>query len=254
MAKFRKRTERLIKEILELRESRQSIDDFNFNFLKNFSEYSQLMHFTLKKDNVSKEFKETAYRQYFVFLVSCWETYFRDIFVYVYSGDIQSIKKLIQEMKITESTPELGDITLEELLSKSFNFQNIDSIKTAYSSLWGDDFLEYICNIEITSLGLNGKIMNGFVISSLFPEWQEILHISFNTRHKVIHDANYRPDFDNYLIQQAEALFLMIPQLATYFLAEHFNLETIAITDGKYQIPYLFSIHDILADDWQVVT
>ncbi len=253
MAKYRKLTSRLIQELTDLRDSRKSIDDFSFNFLANFGEHCQLMHANLQKNQISKELVKVAYRQYFVFLVSCWETFFRDIFVYIYSRDSKSLELLLEKMNITETTPILQNITLSELLSKSFNFQNINDFESAYHSLWEEDFLEYICKTETDCCGLNGKVTKGFSITSLFPEWRKIIDESFKIRHKVIHDANYRPEVGVDLIQQSEALFLMLPQVVTYFIAKRFELRSIALSNGEYTVPYLFTVHDILANDWEVV-
>ena len=252
MKKIRKQTSQLIKELIDLRNSRKSVDDFNFNFLMNFNDNCRLMHTHLSEGMASKELVKIAYRQYFVFLVSSWETFFRDIFVYIYTRDSASIDSLLQKMKITEDSLKLQDITLPELLSKSFNFQEISDLESAYNSLWGSNFLQYACKTETGACGLNGKATKGVSVSSLFPDWRKIIDTSFSIRHKVVHDANYRPEFDVNFIQKAEALFLMLPQLVTYFVAKRFGLKYIALSNGEYSVPNIFSIHDILADDWEV--
>ena len=253
MAKFRKQTSHLIEELINLRNSRSSIDDFNFNFLKNFSENSQLMHFHLQKDKNADSLLEVAHRQYFVFLVSCWETFFRDLFIFINSNDVESIERLLTTMNISEKSPELKNITLVELLSKSFNFQNISDLESAYSNLWSEDFLESICTTETALCGLNGKVSEKFCISKIFPDWRELIDISFEIRHKIVHDANYRPKNDFDLIQKAEALFLILPQIVTYLVAKRYKLKYMALSDGELTVPYIFTMKDILATDWKVL-
>lgn len=243
-------------ELIALRNSRKSIDVFDTNFITNFAENCLIMHSHLDERTALKTFVKVAYRQYFVFLVSCWETYFRGVFVYIYTRDSTQISNLVQKMRPTKETLNLKDITLPELLCKSFNFQNIEDLELAYSELWGSNFLEYVCNSQTDTCGVNGQITKGFAISSLIPDWRELLIRSFKIRHNVVHDANYRPNFDVTLIQKSEALFLMLPQLVTYFIAKRFKFEQkrlIFISDGKSSVPYIFSIHDVLSDNWEVV-
>ena len=45
----------------------------------------------------------------------------------------------------------------------------------------------------------------------------------------------------------------MLPQVVTYFIAKRFELRSIALSNGEYTVPYLFTVHDILANDWEVV-
>jgi len=253
MKKPRKQTKRLINELINLRKSRKSIDEFNFNFLLNFCENCRLMHEHLNKNFFSEDLFKIAYRQYFVFLVSCWETFFRDMFVYIHSSDEQSINDLIKKMKIDNDSIRLKNITLPELLSKSFNFQNKKDLESAYNNIWGSNFLNYVCDTKIEFCGLNGKFTKNFSVKSLFPDWRKITDKTFDIRHKVVHDANYRPKIDTNLIQKSEALFLLIPQLVTYFAAIRFKLKQLILSNGEYAVPYVFSVKDILSDDWVVV-
>ncbi|NOX43334.1 MAG: hypothetical protein GXP19_06330 [Gammaproteobacteria bacterium] len=72
---------------------------------------------------------------------------------------------------------------------------------------------------EIDACGLNGKVASGFFISSLFEDWHSTITKVFSVRHKVAHDANYRPEIDVPFIQQAEALFLIKARDQVLFLA-----------------------------------
>ena len=192
MRKVRKQTGKIVDELLSLRDSRKSIDEFNFTFLTNFSDNSRLMHVFVGEDR--NELFDVAFRQYLVFLVSCWETFFRDLFVYVNTRDPDSIVKLIDQMKVNEDILDLSKITLPELLSKSFNFQNINDLESAYNSLWGANFLESVCETKTEVCGVNGKVASGFSVNSLFGDWHSTITKAFNIRHKIVHDASYRAD------------------------------------------------------------
>ena len=251
MRKVRKQTKKIEGELLSLRDSRKSIDEFNFTFLTNFSDNSRLMHTFVGEDK--NELFDVAFRQYLVFLVSCWETFFRDLFVYVNTRDSDSIGKLIDEMKVNEDILDLSKITLPELLSKSFNFQNINDLESAYNSLWGANFLESVCETTTKTCGINGKVAHGFSVNSLFANWHSTITKVFNIRHKVVHDASYRPEIDIPFMQQAEALFLLIPQLATYFMAEKFSLKRVVLSNDEFSVPYVFNMNDVISDDWEII-
>jgi hypothetical protein len=254
MKNIRKETDRLRNELINLRNSRKSISEFSDNFLKNYSDNCRIVHFVLNSEKASKSILLTASRQYFVFLVSSWETYFRDTFVYIYTLDEKLLEELLKHvLKHSKHEFTTQTISLPELLSKNFNFQNLDDIKTSFNELWKGDFLEYVCTETTEICGFNGEFHHGFSINQLFEDWKEIIETSFDIRHKVVHDANYRLKLDPKFIQKSEALFLMIPQFVTYFLGKRFNLNLILLSDGKFVAPYIFSIQDILADDWEIV-
>jgi hypothetical protein len=248
--KTRKPTEKIIDELIELRKTRKSIDDFIHNHLTNFHDNAKLAHFILQNKDSSHSLKNTAHRQYFVFLVSSIETFFRDIFIYIHSADKILLTKIIEKFNISHK---LEKIEPQELLSKSFNFQNIDNIREAFNNLWHEDFLQKICTTQISPCGMNGKIFHHFSISELFPDWLNTLNSLFEVRHRVVHDANYRTSKNMKLIQIAEALTLLIPQIATYLIAQKYKLPSLTLqSTNTNPVPYLFSIHDVLADDWYI--
>lgn len=252
MRKIRKKTDKLIDELIALRDSRKSIDDFLCSHKINFYENCRLMH-SFVINGSSREFLVIAYRQYYVFLVSCWETFFRDVFVYVHTQDEGLTEGLLKKMKPDIETFNNDDISLPELLSKSFNFQNIDDLEDAYYDIWGTNFFKYICSTDIGPCGINGKISGGFVMDNLFTNWHEDIIKVFSIRHKVVHDANFRPEIDIQFIQKAEAIFLLIPQIATQLIAKKFSLKRIVLQKDKHRVPYIFTVSEILANDWLII-
>lgn len=254
MKKIKNPSDKLIREILSLRNSRKSLDDYTFNFLLNYGDHCRLIHFLLTKINKKKDedIYNAAYRQYFVFLVSSWETFFRDLFVYVYAKDQESIKKLLENINHSEQT-EMQDISSSELLSKCFNFQNLEDIEHAYNAMWGNNFLKTICEKEIKDIGIDGRIAKDFSLNTLFPDWHVLLQQAFSIRHNIVHDANYRIEPDKNFVQKVEVIFLLIPQLASYSIANKYNFKRVVMSNGEYAVPYIFSIKDILSSDWYIV-
>lgn len=98
------------------------------------------MHSLISTKDKKIDIYKTAYRQYFVFLISCWETYFRDVFVFVHSVDESRITTLLSKMRTETSININTEINLSELLSKSFNFQNLNDLEEAYNGMWGESF------------------------------------------------------------------------------------------------------------------
>jgi hypothetical protein len=247
--KPRKVTDKLRDELLALKNSRGTIDDLCFNYLNNFSENAKLTHFSLKGSSL---IKSVAYRQYFVFLISSLETFFRDLFIYVHSIDTELMNKLLEKFKNIDKLHNSEELSSIEVLSKSFNFQNVNDLENAFDQLWGANFLDTICNTSINPCGFNGKVFQSVCVSNMFPDWESIFNEAFAIRHKVVHDANFRPDNNMKLAQEAESVFLLIPQLTTCFLAKKYKLKSIFLKAEGGDFPYIFSIHDILAEDWHV--
>lgn len=255
MKPIRKPTEKLLSELRLLRDSRKSIDDYNYNFLANFYDCCKFMHLQIGNP-IGMPMLNVAYRQYYVFLISCWETFFRDVFVLVHTKEKDLLNQLVAKLKNYEESLHLkpDDITTSELVSKCFNFQNLDDLNNAFSTLIGSDFLDYVCKQVIPSCAIKGKHTTHFSIEHLFANWRELLTYGFKVRHNVVHDANYRPEFDAQMIQKVEALFLLIPQVATYFIAIRFNLPLLCMVSGEVNLgPAFFIVDEILADDWEVV-
>lgn len=242
-------SQKLIQELKELRETRKSIDDFIFNYLINFERNAKLMHFVLQSLSAPETIKNTAHQQYLIALVSSLETFFRDIFVYINSVDQEFLSKKNNKIDL----PSKYDISLAEFISKSFNFQNLEKISAAFQELWDEDFLKRICTSEISPCGLNGKIYQTLSIAGIFPDWAEILNTIIENRHRAVHDANYRNTVSAKTTQQAESLFLLIPQVGTHLIADKYNLPTMTLTmNNSDKFRYLFSIHDLLAEDWHI--
>lgn len=147
MKKINSIKDTLIYELQSLKNTRKSIDEYNFNFLNNFYENSRLMHLQVKNKS-EKSFFHVSCRQYFIFLVSCWETYFRDIFILCYTKDEILFSKLLEQFKIREKIEDelkINNLEIIDLISKKFNFQNIDSLNEAFSTLLEEqNFLKFI--------------------------------------------------------------------------------------------------------------
>lgn len=256
MKKIKNLREKLIFELQSLKASRKNIDEYNFNFMNNFYENSKLMHYIL--NSTKKKFPfDVAYRQYFVFLISTWETYFRDVFILCYMVNENSMNNLLDQFDINDEIEDKlinNDLSMIDLISKQYNFQNLDSINKAFSILINEnDFLEYISEVNIPKCYVSDKKAINFSIYSIFEDYKKIIEISFETRHKVVHDSNYRAVIDISLLAKTESLFLLIPQVTTIIIAQKFNLPMLVINDEKENLPYFYNMNDVLSEDWKIV-
>lgn len=250
MRKIRRRSEKLIAELKALRESRGKLDDFGVSFLFNFYYHCSIAHtFDPEKDS---ELSQMVLRQYHVFLVSCWETFFRDVFVYVNTTDEESMDNILGRLKPSSDTFQGDGADLAELLSKSFNFQNLEDLNEAYDGMWGSTFLEYICNKDIGRCGVGGNAYNHFSIKDALPYWLEIIERAFSIRHQVVHDANCRVAVDLDEMQKTEFLFLILPQVANILIADRFKDSLPEDSKDESWVPAIVTTAEILGK-WQKV-
>jgi len=247
-------TPKLKNEIEELRKSRKSIDEYYFNFLSNFYDISKFVHLQIDK-RIPKNMFAVAYRQYISFLISTWGTFFRDTFVFLCSKETNIENKFIKELNIKKTKINgLSRREIIELISKCYNFQNLQDINSAFSIILQEDFLVNMSEYKIPYGGISGKIAKDIQLKNLDKKWKDNLEKTFDIRHKIIHDANFRPKIDIKFIQNAEVLFLLIPQIFSIEISLKYSLKHIHLQtkDGQHG-PAIFTVKDILSEDWEVL-
>ena len=260
--KKRSMTERLSKQIIELQSSRNNIENYSFNFLNNIFRHSALMH-KIIKINRESNLIEVATSQYLISLVSCWETFFRDTFVFIVSKDANFRKEIIELIGVKQEIVENleHDNFIADFLSKSFNFQNFEDIESAFSPILKKEMFKKIGNYKFFHLGLNARIATNFCYEEIFPNYIETIKQVYEERHKITHDANYRSNLGIDLIQKAEALFVVFPQLFTVWMSDKMHLPLTtnenevqgSVKQNEFIVPYIFTINEILSTDWVVV-
>ncbi len=256
-------TDKLIKQMLELRHSRNNIEHYNFNFLINISRYAALIH-RIIEIRLEEELFKVAVSQYLVCLVSCWETFFRDTFLFITSNDEDFRKKISSLVGIKSDA--LDENLYNELLSKYFNFQNFDDIESSFSPIFVGNMFFTITNYVFPHLGINGQIAGDFCYESVFPNSLDSVKQVYEERHKIVHDANYRHILHNKFVQQIEATFIIFPQIFTIWMSEKYNLPLMATTinvqnsnnnlveQTEISVPYLFTIKEMLSTDLEIVS
>lgn len=267
-------TNKLI-EIKEYRETRNDNLDNDFmvtitsNLLNNLGDrinfiHNQLEQYKSEKKELDKDLR-VATGLYVCSLITCWETFFRDLFVFIANYDSS-----IKERLTAEHNSEIPlDLTIGEYQARKYNFQNLIQTREAFDYIFqrkSEELSDYFSN----------EVFNGllFIEYAMIFKWihegnlktkiDETLHSAFKIRHRVTHDANYLINFDPVLLSEIECVFQMIPQ----FFISHFAMkysqkrivfnkvgEYIRITDNptEDEIPYIFNIKDFMANDWAVV-
>ena len=91
--------------------------------------------------NIPESSKNEAKKQYLVMLVTCYETYAREIFKIIIDDNLVPISKLMKIKKIKDAKFTIEDIEfiknkdikLSELISEYINFQNFEELISAFS-------------------------------------------------------------------------------------------------------------------------
>jgi hypothetical protein len=199
-------------------------------------------------------------------LVTCWETFFRDLFIFICNIDAEIKSRLEQE--------NAGDIplnlTIGEYVARKYNFQNLLMTKEAFDYLFQEktqSLSEYFSESVF-----NGSVIGDFELifrwlsQGLFKEKvDDVLSKAFSIRHLVTHDANYLVEFDSELFSTIEVVFQAVPQ---YFIANIaskysqkrivFNVvdKCVRITNNpsKDERNYAFSAIDFMSNDYEVIS
>lgn len=264
-----------IHEIKDYRKTRNPENDNDFmitilmNLLNNLNDRNNFIHKELQdykhnKKKIDKRLK-IIIGLYICSLVTCWETFFRDIFIYLCDVDPKNNSNVIRSL-INEKP---HDLTLGEYMATKYNFQNLNQTKMAF-----DDLLQK--KTETISDYFSSEMFDGVFHKdySLILKWIRdgslksnidfVLKTGFEIRHKVTHDANYLINCNGKLLSKIECVFQVVPQLfIAYFAGIYsqkrmvFNLTEgyVRITDNptKDEKNYAFTANDFMADDYILV-
>lgn len=272
---------KLVNEAKELSNNRGNVNDFLNNFLLNVSRRARYVRFILNsyrdKNLDEKEILQTSASLYICSLITCWETFFRDLIVFICNND-QSIKEefinLINNNDKVKRKILLSNLEVEEYLSKIYNLQNLDSLCSALSfvlRLDSEHIADFI-EISLKNESISFYRSNYFIYfinklnkgENIKYELRKLLDKCFDIRHKVTHDANYKFEIDSKFMTELEDCFVVIPQLISIFVCRKYNNEYFVANNKqvyvrltkrleKDEVPYIFSIADLVANDYQVV-
>lgn len=253
MPRKRKFNERIKEELSELGKTRGNLEDFESNFLGNYSEKCNLIHYQLK-NKIPKELFDTSCNQYIISLISCLETFFRDISVFCLNLDKDLRNELINDLKINnQNLKGLSSLEVSEFLTKCLNFQNFEDVNYIFSKILKKDFLNEFEHFIIRKCAIGGNIVNNLSLKKIYSKWKELLFGSIEKRHKIIHDGNFKEKTNIQEIKKIEFFVLIIPQMITYWFSKKIKMKYIVLEFSKEEkIPMFFSVEDVLSDKWEL--
>jgi hypothetical protein len=145
-------------------------------------------------DDVDREeLKNAARKNALINMVSALEVYFRDLIVerngcWAIGGFADLLK---EKMSLNDAYDCFKDttVTKEALVAHYYSFQNIESIANIFGCLASCDFLKCIDDAEYLAFAGDCPIGH-YDFHHSFPEWKKLLVVIFNTRHRIVHEAN----------------------------------------------------------------
>lgn len=263
-------------EIKEYRQTRQVGADNDFmlaitsNLLVNLSRRNNFIHKELRQYKAENKPVDDLLRiaagLYVSSLVTCWETFFRDLFIFICNIDV-GIKGRLEQENVGNIPL---DLTVGEYVARKYNFQNLSMTKEAFDSIFKK-------NTQNLSEYFSEEVFNGSLIGSfeLIFAWlsqgvfkekvDDVLSRAFAIRHLVTHDANYLVDFDSELFSTIEIVFQAVPQYFIATIAAKYSQKRIVfnvvdkyvrITDNPSddERSYAFSAIDFMANDYEVIS
>lgn len=269
---------KITKKILEIKDYRatrnpDNNDDFmltiSMNLINNLGDRNNFIHKELdyykeNKKKLDKNLKIIA-GLYVCSLITCWETFFRDLFIFLCDSD-KEINDLLKE-ELKDEIP--LDLTIGEFFARKYNFQNLKQTKEAFDYIFQRDTItltEYFTNDVFEGiLNRDYSLIFKWIHDGVFKEnVDRVLEKGFAIRHKVTHDANYLIDYDSKLLSEIECVFQIIPQFFVSSFAEKysqkrlvFNIKEkyIRITDNPTEDEknYAFNVKDFMAEDYEIV-
>lgn len=235
------------------------------NLFNNFYNERRFIH-VLITQNLSNGWTSTIISHYIVFLVICWETFFRDVFVFLLKQHPSLKNELQRNARVRKAMGRTKASTLDvdEYIADMFNFQNLESLQDAFAPALGIHNGLELPTEQLTFMNVREKGWLPFDFSSLFPTWNADLDFILQERHRIIHDANHRCTVSSSDIQRIECVLFYYLQLFGIFASDRFQLpwikfnvkvsylEVVTISNEYYK-NILISFNDLLSDDWEVM-
>jgi len=228
----------------------KNMKDYLYNYNISQNAPVQLMHFVLKK-KPSKEILNYAIQNYYINLVSLWETYFRDLFLLVINQDVEFGNYILT--KFTKGSSE--EFAEEELLALVGNFQNLEDISKAFSRVLDNcELLDYIGSYR-TNVFFPDKFIEDFILDKYFENWKEKVREVFYLRHQFVHDANYNHEFNLHDTSEIEGLFNLVPKVFSIIVADKYDLDRVIIEAnsdeviirlGRGKFNFIYGIKEII--------
>lgn len=222
-----------------------------FNLSEMLSAPMTLIHY-INKCGADDSIRQFAIRNYYINLVSVWETFLRDLFVLILYID-KPLKEQLANQYLKTSHSEIPD---EEALSLIANFQNLEDIDKVFKKILnGEKFLDIVGSYK-SNVFIDPYVFEGLVLDKNFPRWKETVEEVFSLRHSFIHNANFEKEFDLKKPLRVEWVFMIVPNIFSIIIANHYNLDRFSadpydggmkIFYGKGKFNFFWGINDLVS-------
>ena len=254
-----------IEKLTSRRANRKGEENVFLNLTSSLYRERKFVHI-LVSQRLSEIWTAKIISQYIVFLVTCWETFFRDVFVFLlkrYPNLADELKQNAKVKKILGHAP-VNLLDQEEYIASIFNFQNLESLQDAFAPILGIHGNLELPAKENVFIHVKQKGWLPFDFLALFPNWIGDLDFTLQERHRIIHDANHSCTVSRKDIQRIESVLFFYLQLFGIFVSNRFQLpwikfditisylKVVAATDHNLK-DILISFDDLLSDDWEVL-
>jgi len=219
---------------------------------------------------LSQKFDEawtsTIISHYIVSLVTCWETFFRDVFVFLLKRHPNISKKVKSSNKVKKILGRFAvkKVDQEEYIASIFNFQNLKSLRNAFAPILGSAENIDKPTKQTAFMYIKNKGWFEFNLPKMFPKWTNDLDFILQERHRIIHDANHSTNVTRKDIQRIETVLFFYLQLFGIYISNRFQLPWIKLNTrisalelaAKTKIDVknvVLTFDDLLSNEWEIV-
>lgn len=251
-----------IDKLISRRASRKGDENAFLNLVSNLYTERMLVR-VLVSQKLPEIWTKLIISHYLVSLVTCWETFFRDVFVFLLNRNPGIADKFVHNTRVKKVLGRAPTTHPDqvEYIASIFNFQNLDSLLAAFGPILGEHETLDLPTKEDVFLHSKRKGWVIFNFPALFPEWKRDLDFILQERHRIIHDANHPCTVSRKDIQQLESVLFFYLQLFGILVSNRFHLpwirldiRTLALNLTSSMDEHLKNIvitfDDLIADDW----
>jgi hypothetical protein len=151
---------------------------------------------------------QEARKQFITSQITSFEVYFKDTFLTLLEtfGNEKFTKEIKQKFDITELNRIIEEgISINEIISSNYNFQDLDQINKAFSIALGINLFEEIKKRKFTS---SPKLTPFKVHKEFYKELQQYIQL----RHDFVHDINFKKNITHAQLERyldIRALFVL---------------------------------------------
>lgn len=244
---------RTLKKIRKHIKTRKSPNDLETNHIAATSPYCRFMHKMIDFD-LDHNDRTIVYFNHITALVTCLETFFRDLFILIVENNHQIRKEILNDNKYEDETVDYLE-AIELIIDKNCRLQDFSGVSSSFKKMLKIDFVEFAQSI-ISPCAYKGAFHDKLSILNIHSDWIMILSRLYEERHNVIHDANYvkYKNIDMDFLFKAESVAIILPQFLLLGVVNKFvrNRGIVVMSDGKRSAPAIWGIEETISMNWKI--